>query len=104
MVAKSIVGLLSKLGFKPVVMYFIRSYATKLIPVRQRKGWKRGPPLRFYHPPRTECEQVIDMERCDVLKCYVDIQVFWVLCALSGCHNSIANGDEVCRVFIFFCE
>ncbi len=40
-------GLLTKLGFKPVVMYFMRNYATKLIPVRQRKGWKRAPLFDF---------------------------------------------------------
>ncbi len=37
---------------KPVVMYFIRSYATKLIPVRKRKGWKRAPLFDFITLPR----------------------------------------------------
>ncbi len=43
MVAVSKTWLLSKLGFKPVVMYFIRKYSTRLIPVHKGKG-ERVPP------------------------------------------------------------
>ncbi len=44
------VGVCTKLGFKPMVMYFMRNYATKLIPVRQLKGWKRAPLFDFINP------------------------------------------------------
>ncbi len=37
-------GLLTKLGFNPVVMYF---YEELRYSVRQRKGWKRAPLFDF---------------------------------------------------------
>ncbi len=48
-------GLPTKLGFKPVVMYFIRNYSinTRLIPVRNGKG-ERGPPSSNLSTTTTE--------------------------------------------------
>ncbi len=42
----SITGLLSKLGFKTCRNGYYKSYATRIIPVRNGKGG-RGPPLWF---------------------------------------------------------